>query len=150
MALFLGHSRRVHEHHYRMQMGHYGLVEVFKRLASMQKQSFAEVSTLSMANSPDNNSNYAIIISSCDVDFHNSNEVSVDKPTNDVSLVTKNHCFDFEGISLLSCTRNNISNDSAEKNCCDASGRIASKNNSINSSSRDIVLLLYLPSANHY
>ena len=56
MALFLGHSRRVYEHHYRIQMGHYGLVEVFKRLASMQKQPFAEESTLSMANSPDNNS----------------------------------------------------------------------------------------------
>ena len=36
MALFLGHSRRVHDRHYRIQLGDFGLAEVFKQLEVMQ------------------------------------------------------------------------------------------------------------------
>ena len=36
MAQFLGHSRRVHDGHYRMTLGHFGLSEIFKQLEIIQ------------------------------------------------------------------------------------------------------------------
>ena len=36
MALFMGHSRRVHDKHYRIQLGHNGLVDAFNTLEKMQ------------------------------------------------------------------------------------------------------------------
>ena len=42
MAQFLGHSRRVHEKHYRVQYGHFGLIEAFLQLESMQSNPTTE------------------------------------------------------------------------------------------------------------
>ena len=42
MALFMGHSRRVHDKHYRVQLGHNGLVDAFNTLEKMQTNPFSE------------------------------------------------------------------------------------------------------------
>ena len=42
MALFMGHSRRVHDKHYRVQLGHDGLVDAFNTLEKMQTTPFSE------------------------------------------------------------------------------------------------------------
>ena len=64
MALFLGHSRRVHDRHYRIQLGHFGLAEVFTELGMMQSNPYscnissnAQSSVLSYRNTPNSSTN---------------------------------------------------------------------------------------------
>ena len=42
MALFMGHSRRIHDKHYRVQLGHIGLIDAFNSLEKMQTFPFSE------------------------------------------------------------------------------------------------------------
>ena len=42
MALFMGHSRRVHDKYSRVQLGHHGLVDAFEKLENMQNNLYSE------------------------------------------------------------------------------------------------------------
>ena len=42
MSLFLGHSRKVHDKHYRIQLGHTGLFKAFQVLEAVQSNDIAQ------------------------------------------------------------------------------------------------------------
>ena len=44
MSLFLGHSRRAHDKYYRIQFGHFGLVDAFIELEKLQTDPFMDKS----------------------------------------------------------------------------------------------------------
>ncbi|KAI6649940.1 hypothetical protein LOD99_6304 [Oopsacas minuta] len=46
MSLFLGHSRRAHDKYYRIQFGHFGLIDAFIELEKLQTDPFIEKSVL--------------------------------------------------------------------------------------------------------
>ncbi|KAI6646943.1 hypothetical protein LOD99_9037 [Oopsacas minuta] len=47
MSLFLGHSRRAHDKYYRIQFGHFGLIDAFIELEKLQTDPFIEKSDVS-------------------------------------------------------------------------------------------------------
>ena len=123
MALFLGHSRRVHDRHYRIQLGHFGLAEVFTELGMMQSNPYScnissesQPSVLASRNSPySTNSSFANAInankslSGVDIiDKVTLNNRVIELANNGINRVEDDMNNSFNSLSIHSVEENDI------------------------------------------
>ena len=95
MALYLGHSRRVHDKHYRILMGDFGLSEMFSQLELMQTNPFPTV--ISNKDNSNQISQQLNIIDSPD------NSIPISQPSN-IEIVFSNDCVSYSSGKVIENT----------------------------------------------